>query len=124
MTQPQDFHFGDRTAAVNLTPFIADEPVFQRLAETFKVLGDPLRLKILYVLSRTELCVGDLSRLLGARESNVSQQLRLLRTMNLVKYRRDGKLALYSLDDEHIEHLFRDGLAHVRENSAGLNAAR
>jgi ArsR family transcriptional regulator len=98
--------------------FVSQERLLQRLAETFKVLGDPLRLKLLYALSRAELCVGDLSRLLEARESNVSQQLRILRAMHLVKYRRDGKQSYYSLDDAHIECIFQDGLDHVREKLA------
>jgi ArsR family transcriptional regulator len=104
---------GETLASVR--DFVGQEQMIQRLAETFKVLGDPLRLKIIYALARTELCVGDLSGLLGARESNVSQQLRILRAMHLVKYRRDGKLSYYSLDDQHIQRVFLDGLEHVRE---------
>jgi len=85
------------------------------LAETFKVLSDPTRLKILYALSLTELCVCDLSALLGMRESAVSHHLRLLRALKLVRYRKEGRMAYYSLDDEHIEQLLQQGLEHVQE---------
>jgi ArsR family transcriptional regulator len=93
---------------------LSDEEAL-RLAETFKVLSDPTRVKILYALSRAELCVCDLSALLGMRESAVSHHLRLLRALKLVRYRKEGRMAYYSLDDEHIERLFRQGLEHVRE---------
>jgi len=96
------------------TELLSDEEAFL-LAETFKVLSDPTRVKILYALSRAELCVCDLSALLGMRESAVSHHLRLLRALKLVKYRREGRMAYYSLDDEHIERLFRQGLEHIRE---------
>jgi len=93
---------------------LSDEEAFL-LAETFKVLSDPTRVRILYALSRAELCVCDLSALLGMRESAVSHHLRLLRALKLVKYRKEGRMAYYSLDDEHIERLFRQGLEHIRE---------
>lgn len=87
----------------------------ERLSEMFRVLGDPTRTRILFSLSREELCVCDLARLLGLSESAASHQLRLLRAMRLVKYRRDGKMAYYSLDDEHIADLIRQGLRHAEE---------
>jgi len=85
------------------------------LSETFKVLGDPTRLKICLALSHRELCVGDIAALLGLTESAVSHQLRIMKTMRLVKYRRDGKMAYYMLDDEHIEDFLRLGVRHVTE---------
>ena len=94
---------------------ITQEGTIQQLAETFKILGDPLRLKIIFALSKTELCVCDIACLLGASDSAVSHQLRLLRAQRLVKYRKEGKMAFYSLDDEHIERLFDEGMRHVRE---------
>ncbi|PYR55636.1 MAG: hypothetical protein DMF91_23815 [Acidobacteria bacterium] len=92
------------------------------LAETFKVLGDMTRVRILDALSRSELCVCDIARLLGLSESAVSHQLRLLRGMRLVRARRAGRMVFYSLDDQHIVGLFRQGLEHVQEQSgnAGL----
>lgn len=85
------------------------------LAETFKVLSDATRVKIIFALSKAELCVCDLSALLGMHDSAVSHHLRLLRALKLVKYRKEGRMAYYSLDDEHIEKLFQQGLEHVRE---------
>ena len=91
------------------------EITMQRLAETFKVLGDNTRTKIIFALSQEELCVCDIANLLGTTKSAVSHQLRILRNMKLVKYRKDGKLAFYSLDDEHIKNLFDEGIRHVME---------
>jgi ArsR family transcriptional regulator len=87
------------------------------LAETFKVLGDVTRVRMLNALSSSELCVGDLAALLGLSESAVSHQLRLLRNMRLVRSRRAGRMMFYMLDDEHIARLFRQGLDHVEESS-------
>ena len=92
------------------------------LAETFKLLGDSTRVRILDVLSRAELCVCDLARLLGLTESAVSHQLRLLRGMRLVRPRRDGRMIFYALDDQHIVRLFAQGLEHVEERAAPLAA--
>lgn len=85
----------------------------RKLAETFKVLGDPTRTRIIYALSMEELCVCDIAGLLGAEQSVISHQLRVLRNMNLVRYRRDGRVVYYSLDDEHIKNLFDECLRHV-----------
>ncbi|MCL4476126.1 MAG: metalloregulator ArsR/SmtB family transcription factor [Nitrospirae bacterium] len=90
------------------------ETTMQRLAETFKVLGDPTRTKMIFALSLEELCVCDIANLLGATKSAVSHQLRILRNMKLVKYRKEGKMAFYSLDDDHIKNLFDEGLRHVK----------
>jgi len=87
------------------------------LAETFKVLGDVTRVRILDAISRTELCVGDIAELLGISESAVSHQLRLLRGMRLVKPRRAGQMIFYVLDDQHIVRLFAQGLEHVQERA-------
>jgi ArsR family transcriptional regulator len=87
------------------------------LAETFKVLGDVTRVRILDALSRTELCVGDIAELLGLSESAVSHQLRLLRDQRLVRPRRAGQMMFYTLDDHHIVKLFAQGLEHVQERA-------
>ncbi|MFZ5754102.1 MAG: ArsR/SmtB family transcription factor [Bacillota bacterium] len=84
------------------------------LAETFKAMGDPTRIKLLHALSRQELCVCDLSEILEMSQSAVSHQLRVLRNLRLVKHRKEGKMVYYSLDDEHIINLFKEGLAHIR----------
>jgi DNA-binding transcriptional ArsR family regulator len=85
------------------------------LAETFRTLGDPTRVRMLDALSQSELCVCDLATLIGLSESAVSHQLRLLRNLRLVKARREGRMVFYSLDDRHIITLFRQGLRHVQE---------
>lgn len=85
------------------------------MAETFKLLGDPTRLRIVHALSRGELCVCDLAAMLGLARTAVSNHLRLLRSMKLVTYRKEGKLAFYSLGDDHIARLLKECLEHVQE---------
>jgi DNA-binding transcriptional ArsR family regulator len=89
------------------------------LAETFRTLGDPTRLRIVEALGQAELCVCDLAALLRLGESAVSHQLRLLRGLRLVRARRDGRMVFYALDDEHITRLLAQGLEHVQEEPAG-----
>ena len=91
------------------------EDIFAKLADIFKALGDPTRARILYALTVEELCVCDLASLTGMSSSAISHQLRLLRASRLVRYRRDGKMAFYSLDDDHVRHLLAEGLCHACE---------
>jgi DNA-binding transcriptional ArsR family regulator len=86
----------------------------QELANIYKAMGDETRIKILYALSCAELCVCELTQLLDISQSAISHQLRLLRNLRLVKYRKEGKQVFYSLDDEHILNLFSQGLAHIQ----------
>jgi ArsR family transcriptional regulator, lead/cadmium/zinc/bismuth-responsive transcriptional repressor len=92
----------------------SDKTLF-KLAEFFKVLGDPTRTKIISALLQEELCVCDLSALIGTSQSAISHQLRVLRNVNIVKYRKDGRIAYYSLDDHHISSILKEGLKHVEE---------
>lgn len=94
---------------------IHDAGTLQGLGETFKVLGDVTRLKICLALAKRELCVSDIAALIGLTESAVSHQLRILKAMRLVTYRREGKMTYYMLDDDHIEDLIRLGVRHVSE---------
>jgi ArsR family transcriptional regulator, lead/cadmium/zinc/bismuth-responsive transcriptional repressor len=94
------------------------------LAETFRTLGDPTRVRILDALSHGELCVCDLAALVRLSESAVSHQLRLLRSLRLVRPRRDGRMVFYALDDRHIITLFRTGLRHVQEAGGRAAATR
>jgi len=87
-----------------------------RLAEVFKTLSDPSRVRIISALAHAELCVYDLSAALGMSQSAVSHQLRSLREMRLVRYRKQGRHVYYQLDDEHIRDLFRRGLEHVEHS--------
>jgi DNA-binding transcriptional ArsR family regulator len=86
-----------------------------RLSLTYRVLGDPNRLKIVMVLRTVEMCVCDLAAFTGLSESAVSHQLRRLKDLALVKSRRDGQIIYYLLDDEHVTGLLEVGLEHVRE---------
>lgn len=85
------------------------------LSEIFKVLGDETRTKVLFLLAQQELCVCDLAAVLEMSLPAVSHHLRLLKALRLVKYRRDGKMVYYSLDDEHILNLIREAQAHFAE---------
>ena len=92
------------------------QKILQGLAETFKVLSNPSRLKIIHTLAQREMCVSDIAALLDSTDSAVSHQLRLLRTMRLVSYRKEGKLAFYTLDDQHVRQLYEAGLEHLKED--------
>lgn len=85
------------------------------LAETFRALGDPNRLRIVHALSHQELCVADIAGALDMSQSAVSHSLRVLRQLRLVAIRKDGKTIYYRLDDAHIERLLADGFEHVEE---------
>ncbi len=86
-----------------------------RLAQTYKAMGDPTRLKIIIALEGGEMCVCDLSAYLGLSDSAVSHQLRRLKDMGLVKHRRDGQILYYSLNDNHMDAILKVGLGHVQE---------
>ncbi len=85
------------------------------LAAIFSVLADPTRVRIVQALSERELCVCDLANVLGLRQSTVSHQLRLLRALRIVRFRKAGRVAFYMLDDAHVANLLAQGLGHVRE---------
>ena len=107
---------------VHLPAYLADRGMpahvaVTALAETFKILGDPTRIKIAFALSLEELCVCDIANLFGVSQSAVSHSLRTLRQLKLVKFRKEGKIAYYSLDDEHISDLLKIGLGRVEENA-------
>lgn len=93
---------------------LEDESIWS-LTETFKVLSDPTRLKIVLALLKEELCVFDIAELIGISESAVSHQMRMLKTLRLVKQRKEGKMVFYSLEDEHIEDLIRVATRHTEE---------
>ena len=85
------------------------------LAELFKVFGDTTRIKILCALAEADMCVCDIAVLLNMTQSAISHQLRVLKQARLVKYRREGKIVYYSLDDEHVKQIFDQGLIHINE---------
>ena len=91
------------------------EETLYDLAELFKVFGDSTRIKILCSLFESEMCVCDISTTLNMSQSAVSHQLRVLKNAKLVKFRRVGKVVYYSLDDDHVKHIFNEGLNHINE---------
>ena len=88
------------------------------LADLFKVFGDTTRIRILYVLFESEMCVCDIAQLLNMEQSAISHQLRVLKQSKLVKSRRDGKTVFYSLDDEHVRQIVDCGMEHINEGGA------
>ena len=86
------------------------------LSEMFKVFGDPTRIKILWALSEHDMCVCDIAFLLRMTQSAISHQLRMLKQVNLVRSRKDGKIVYYSLDDEHVRKIFASGITHINED--------
>ena len=94
---------------------LPDDEVLYDLAELFRMFADSTRIKILYALFESELCVGDIAQLLNLSQSSVSHQLRLLKNSKLVKFRRDGKVIFYSLDDDHVRSMIALGMEHVEE---------
>lgn len=92
---------------------LVDDVTATKLAETFKALSDSTRVRIISALSRAELCVHDIAAVLDMSQSAISHQLRTLRELRLVKFRREGRHVYYTLDDEHIHDLFHQGLDHI-----------
>lgn len=97
---------------------LPDEVIYE-IADFYKMFADSTRVKILYTLLEQEMCVGDLVTALDMTQSAVSHQLKALRQNGLVKYRREGKTVYYSLDDEHVSSLMRQGLEHVKHRFGG-----
>jgi len=94
---------------------LPDDNLIFGLSEIFKVLGDSTRLKILLSITSNELCVCDISALIGVSVSAISHQLRLLKNARLVKYRKKGKMVYYSLDNEHIKSIVDEATKHCKE---------
>ena len=94
---------------------IPSEEEFAELSEFFKIFGNPTRLKIISLLSIEDLCVCDICEALDLNQTTVSNQLRILRANNIVKYQKEGKMARYSLTDLHIEMIYKVGIEHILE---------
>ncbi|MGL4761706.1 MAG: ArsR/SmtB family transcription factor [Sarcina sp.] len=99
----------------NVKSKLPQEEILYDLAELFKVFGDSTRIKILCSLFEAEMCVCDIAVTLGMSQSAVSHQLRVLKNAKLVRFRRDGKVVYYSLDDNHVKQIFNAGLQHITE---------
>lgn len=94
---------------------LPDDEQLYDLAELFRMFGDSTRIKILYVLFESELCVCDIAKLLGVSQSAVSHQLRSLKDAKLVRFRREGKTVFYTLDDDHVRSVLALGMEHILE---------
>jgi DNA-binding transcriptional ArsR family regulator len=114
-----DCDFIHNSAVVEVKAAMPAYGEFLALANLYKMFADPTRVRILYALSRRELCVCDIANLLGMTKSAVSHQLRGLRMSNLVKYRREGQVVFYSLADGHVEAIFEKGIEHIAEKQGG-----
>ncbi len=95
-----------------------DEDIYD-LSDFFKVLGDSTRMKIIWALDESEMCVCDIAVLLNMTKSAISHQLRALRNANLVKFRREGKTVYYSLKDDHVRDIYEIGMEHIKEKYLG-----
>jgi DNA-binding transcriptional ArsR family regulator len=104
----------DETLARAVMEHLLDAPTALTVAELFKALADPTRIRIISVLAHTELCVGDLCLALAMSQPAVSYQLRILRTLRIVRARKEGKHVFYTLDDDHVYQLYHQGLDHVQ----------
>jgi DNA-binding transcriptional ArsR family regulator len=111
-------HVADAAALDQVRSRLLQAATVESVAEIFKLLGDPSRVRLLDALSHGERCVCDLAALVGLTESAVSHQLRLLRSARLVRVRRAGRMAYYSLDDHHVIGLLHDTRTHVEEGAA------
>ncbi len=114
MGEKEYIHLDDETIQ-RIDAQMLPEEELQDLGEFFKVFGDVTRLKILYVLLCSEMCVYDIATLLGMSQSAISHQLRVLKQMDLVKNRREGKTIFYSLADSHIVTILSQGQDHIEE---------
>ena len=105
----------EREGLEQIKDILPDEELLYDLAELYKVFGDSTRIKILYALFESELCVCDIAKILGMTQSAISHQLRVLKNNKLVKYRRDGKTIIYALADGHVRTILDQGLEHIEE---------
>ncbi len=109
------YYFCDEELVRKVNDTMPPEEEMKDLAEFYKVFGDATRLKILYVLLCSEMCVYDIAKMVGMSQSAISHQLRILKQMDLVKNRRDGKTIFYSLADSHIVTILSQGIDHIEE---------
>ena len=113
--EPRPYLAATEDAIEQVREKLPNDEVLYDLAELFKVFGDTTRVKILYVLFESELCVGDIAQCLNMTKSAVSHQLRLLKACKLVRFRQEGKMVFYALDDDHVRSMLALGLEHIAE---------
>jgi len=108
-------YYVDQDRVTRARSRMRDDQTIVDLAETFKVLAEPTRVRILHAIAEEELCVCDISAVVNATQSAISHQLRILRSARLVKSRKEGKMVYYSLDDDHVRNLFEEGIRHLED---------
>lgn len=106
-------NYADSSLLDKIKEELNKEEGIDKLAKIYKALGDPSRLRIVYTLSKSPLCVCDIATLLDMTQSSISHNLKILRDLNIVKFKKEGKLVIYSLDDDHVLRLFQEGLEHI-----------
>ena len=111
----QDFMHAHNDTVEKVKNNMPEEELLYDLAELYKVFGDTTRIKILYVLFESEMCVCDIAQLLGMTQSAISHQLRILKQSRLIKFRREGKTVFYSLADDHVRTIIGQGADHLAE---------
>lgn len=109
----------NKKTVIKIEKNVFSDELMYDVADFFKVFGDSTRIKILYALLNREMCVSDLVDELNMTQSAISHQLRVLRQNDLVKYRKDGKAVIYSLDDDHVSVLLQQGLCHILHKNRG-----
>lgn len=110
-----DFMHLQESTIEKISETMPDEEILYDLAELFKVFGDSTRIKILYALFESEMCVFDISQLLNMSMSAISHQLRILKQAQLVRFKREGKTVFYSLADDHVRTILGNGMEHICE---------
>lgn len=115
MEDKNEYMIIDSQTAEDIRDKMPDESELYELADLFKVFGDSTRIKILYVLFENEMCVYDIANILNMTQSAISHQLRILKQNRLVKFRKEGRNVLYTLADEHVFTILRQGIEHVEE---------
>lgn len=115
MEEKTEYMTIDQKTADEIENKMPEESELYELADLFKVFGDSTRIKILYVLFENEMCVYDIANILNMTQSAISHQLRILKQNRLVRFRKEGKTVLYTLADEHVFTILRQGIEHVEE---------
>ncbi|MCI9077776.1 MAG: winged helix-turn-helix transcriptional regulator [Lachnospiraceae bacterium] len=115
MEEKAEYMTIDKETASKIENKMPEESELYELADLFKVFGDSTRIKILYVLFENEMCVYDIANILNMTQSAISHQLRILKQNRLVRFRKEGKTVLYTLADEHVFTILRQGIEHIEE---------
>ncbi|RDU23346.1 ArsR/SmtB family transcription factor [Anaerosacchariphilus polymeriproducens] len=110
-----EYLYADEDLVEKVNDNMPDDEEIYFLAELYKVFADPTRIKIMYVLTKGEMCVRDIAQILNMTQSSISHQLRVLKQSRLVKFKREGKVIFYSLADEHVYTILNQGFEHIAE---------